>query len=126
MPIKNGYVDFSSVSEMKMSITDYEDLFPTKRVDPSWNKNYEKFDKMLADKWALDRNSIPKQYSKYFNNKTITPKQIAEFRNFYKLTWHEGGNMQDIFLISKKFHNGLSHRGGRANAKLLKLKELNK
>ena len=42
MPIKNGYVDFSSVSEMKMSITDYEDLFPTKRVDPSWDKNYVK------------------------------------------------------------------------------------
>ena len=125
MPIKNGYVDFSSVSEMKMSITDYEDLFPTKRVDPSWDKNYKKFDEMLARKWMKD--GVPNEYKKFFKNlKNITPAEITNMRNIEKLTWHEGGNMQDIFLISKDYHNGLSHRGGRANAKLLKLKELNK
>lgn len=125
MPIKNGYVDFSSVSELKMSITDYEDLFPTKRVDPSWNKNYEKFDQMLARKWMKD--GVPTKYKKYIRSlNNITDADIKYIREIKNLTWHEAGNMQDIFLISKDYHNGLSHRGGRANAKLLKLKELNK
>ena len=108
-----------------MSITDYEDLFPTKRVDPSWNKNYEKFDQMLARKWMKD--GVPTKYKKYIRSlNNITDADIKYIREIKNLTWHEAGNMQDIFLISKDYHNGLSHRGGRANAKLLKLKELNK
>lgn len=35
------------------------------------------------------------------------------------LTWHESGNMEDIFLIEKEIHNAIPHRGGRANSKLL-------
>ena len=125
MPIKNGYVDFSSVSELKMSILGYEDLFPTKRVDPSWNKNYKKFDQMLARKWSVE--GVPTEFKKYFSDLDfIDENDIFSLRNRLGLTWHEAGNMQDIFLISKDYHNGLSHRGGRANAKLLKLKELNK
>ncbi len=119
LPIRNGYVDFSSVSELEMSVNDFKDLFPDGRVSPSWNKNSKKFDQMLARKWMKD--GVPTEYKKYFKNlNSINSDAIWSMRSKLGLTWHESGNMGDIFLIKKDIHKIVPHRGGRANAKLLK------
>ena len=60
---------------------------------------------MLADEWSI--NGVPEKYSKYFDDiDEISSDTVKIMRDKLGLTWHEGGNMQDIFLISKDYHNG--------------------
>jgi len=88
---KNGMPDFSPFAIGEVQIENMTD---------DRNKNFEKADRLLAEKWSTPE-------------KTWTPDEVKAWRKKNKYTWHELNDMETMQLVPSCInHPVFKHLGG--------------
>ena len=90
---KNGVPDFSPFQKAQVKI-------PEMTSDRS--SNFGQADKALADYWSKIK----------YDGKTWQARDIQNYREINKLTWHEMNNMKSMQLVPKEVNGGFGHLGG--------------
>lgn len=91
---KDGYPDFSPVSETDVEIDNFS-------VDRQ--KNFVQADEKLAAQWSEESKDGKTNW---------TAQDIRQYRQENSLTWHEHQNCRTIQLVPKEIHNNIPHEGG--------------
>ena len=90
---KNGVPDFSPFQKAQVKI-------PEMTSDRS--SNFGQADKALADYWSKIK----------YDGKTWQARDIQNYREINKFTWHEMNNMKSMQLVPKEVNGGFGHLGG--------------
>jgi hypothetical protein len=113
LPIKNGNVDFTNISYLKLRLSDGRFL------DLNRDKNFANFDLQLRELVRNHDDSVPQLIYDYLkgndiNFEFVTTQEIEEMRmikNLY-LTWHEVEDGVSGMLVPGVVHRSISHAGG--------------
>ena len=112
LPVVNGQVDFSSVSNYT--------FIPEAGIGSNRDVNFRAFYKQLADEWRDDPTKIPPQIRELLTEtelenltRTIVKRVISEA----KMTFHEGADGA-VYLVDRIAHKNIGHAGGVFMAKL--------
>ena len=97
---KNGVPDFSKVSEQTVEIDNMSDSRPS---------NFEKSDAKCAEAWNKEMRDGRSDW---------TARDVKNYRQENKLTWHERSDMKHCDLVSRDIHQNARHSGGVSECKL--------
>lgn len=95
---KDGYPDFSSISAGEVKVEPFTE---------NRNLNFAQADEKLAEKWNDEKK----------DGKEWTARDIKEFRQSERYTWHECEDCQTMQLVPKEIHNNTPHSGGISEIK---------
>lgn len=90
IPFKDGYPDFSEVSEAEVEIDDFTD---------DRAANFDSADEKLAEERGCE------------------PEDIEKWRKENKYTWHEKEDCKTMELVPSEVHGNIPHEGGYSKAK---------
>lgn len=94
IPFKDGYPDFSEVSQGNVEIDD----FSTER----W-KNFAQADIKMAEEWSKSGKDGKTDW---------TAADVAQWRKDNNYTWHEHQDCKTLQLVPCEIHNNIPHEGG--------------
>lgn len=98
----NGEPDFSEVAEDTVEIDDMSE----DRYGP--DGNFAQADQALADKWNAENHGGRNDW---------TARDIKDYRQSNRLTWHERQDCQTMDLVDRDIHQYFTHIGGVAFCK---------
>ncbi len=91
---KGGYPDFSKVAHENVNIDNMTD---------DRYKNFKKADECCAKKWNVIHKDGKDNWS---------ARDVKEYREEHKLTWHEHQNLKTCQLVDRDIHDICKHAGG--------------
>jgi hypothetical protein len=100
---KNGVPDFSPYQQAKVKISGMTD----QRYGA--DGNFTKADEALAKQWTQTKH----------NGKTWTARDVANYRESNRLTWHEMNNMEYMQLVPTDVNATFGHLGGCSEYRIM-------